>query len=224
MSDAARHRLPRLLAGAALVLGALAPFAGSPFLVHHATVDVAALAHSVEREEDHVTALELAQWIKDRRVGLRIIDVRSAAEYEAYHVPGAERIPLDSIATAPFRAGETVVLYSEGGTHAAQAWVFLRALGYREVFFLRGGLYEWLERVMNPTIAAGAPAAEQAEFARAAALSRYFGGVPRRDAPTPPTDAIIAPPTVRDTVVHSAVPLPPRSTIVRVNEVRRRGC
>ena len=224
MSNSARSRLLRALGGGALALGALALFAGSPFRAHHATVDVAALAHSVQHEEDHVTALELAQWIKDRRPGLRIIDVRSSAEYEAYHVPGAEWIPLDSIATTPFRAGETLVLYSEGGTHAAQAWVFLRALGYREVFFLRGGLYEWLDRVMNPTIAADASATERAEFARAAALSRYFGGIPRSDAPRVPTDAITVPPAARDTSRRPAVPLPARSTIARVNEVRRRGC
>ena len=57
-----------------------------------------------------------------------------------YHVPTAERVPLDSLAHVRFAADETIVLYSEGGAHAAQAWVFLRALGYDNVYFLRGGL------------------------------------------------------------------------------------
>ena len=118
-------------------------------------IDVASLARSVAREEDHVTALELAQWIKDRRPGLRVLDLRSPEEYTAYHVPRAEHLSLDSLATTTFRADETIVLYSEGGPHAAQAWVFLRALGYQRVFFLRGGLYEWLEQVLNPILAEG---------------------------------------------------------------------
>ena len=127
------------------------PEARTPRATHRSTLRRS--RDTVVREEDHVTALELAQWIKERRLGLRIVDVRSAEEYATYHVPRAEHFTLDSLATGPFRRDETIVLYSEGGAHAAQAWVFLRALGYPKVFFLRGGLYEWLDQVMNPTLA-----------------------------------------------------------------------
>jgi rhodanese-related sulfurtransferase len=216
------RRLTRGLAVGAFGLALLAPFAGSPYAGRHAAIDVAALARSVAQEEDHVTALELAQWIKDRRQGLRIIDLRSPEEYGTYHVPRAEHLALDSLTTMPFRADETIVLYSEGGTHAAQAWVFLRALGYRKVFFLRGGLYEWLEQVMNPTLADTTPAARDS-FNRAAALSRYFGGVPRSDLrPSPREDAIQLP--RGDSSAHSVVPLPAKSTADRALQVRRRGC
>src|SRR5436190_9196739 len=144
--------LVRRLAVSAGTLGVMAPFAGSPYVARHASVDVEQLARTVVREEDHVTAIELAEWIKNRRAGLRIVDVRPRGDFDAYHLPGAEHMAVDSVATTPFRAGETIVLYSEGGAHAAQAWVFLRALGYKKVYFLRGGLYEWLEQVMNPTL------------------------------------------------------------------------
>src|SRR5437868_15225004 len=123
----ARKRATRLLATAAIGLAILASLAGSPYRAHHGTIDVALLAQPVTREEDHVTALELAKWIKERRPGLRVLDVRSRQEYDAYHVPTAEHLSLDSVATTPFQARETLVLYSEGGAHAAQAWVFLRA-------------------------------------------------------------------------------------------------
>lgn len=216
--------IPRLLATLAVVLAVAAPFAGSPYTHRNATVDVSSLARAVEREEDHVTALELAAWIKERRPGLRIVDVRSVEEYSAYHVPGAERLGLEALAGTRFLPTETIVLYSEGGAHAAQAWVFLRALGYRNVFFLRGGLYEWLEQVMNPTLPADATPAARKAFERAAALSRYFGGVPRSDAAPWRDDAIRLTGGVRDSLSPSAVPLAAHSTQARVVEVRRRGC
>ena len=223
MSTGRDNRMLRPLAVAALVLGILAPFGGSPYRARHGAIDVAALAHTVAREEDHVTALELAQWIKDRRPGLRVLDVRSAEEYAAFHIPKAEHMPIDSLTAIAFRADETLVLYSEGGTHAAQAWVFLRALGNRNVYFLRGGLYEWLEQVMNPTLA-DTSAGGRAAFAHAAVLSRYFGGVPRSDLHIRPSDddAIRLP--KRGDSTQSAVPLPKHPVADRLLQVRRRGC
>jgi len=221
MSGNRERWIARGLAAVALTLGLLAPLAGSPYRANHAAIDVPALARTVAREEDHVTALELAQWIKDRRAGLRVLDVRSPEEYERYHLPTAEHLALDSLTIVPFHADDTLVLYSEGGAHAAQAWVLLRALGYRNVYFLRGGLYEWLEQVMNPTLADTTAAGRDA-FARAATLSRYFGGVPRSDIRTPPADESIALPGA--TRATSVVPLPTRTTSTRLDAIRRRGC
>ena len=219
--DTAR-RIVRWLGVLAMALAVLAPFAGSPYAPRHASIDVAALAQTVVREEDHVTALELAQWIKEQRPGLRIVDVRPTEEYQSYHVPRAENFSLDSLATGPFRRDETIVLYSEGGAHAAQAWVFLRALGYPKVFFLRGGLYEWLDQVMNPTLA-DTTAAARAAFDKAAVLGRYFGGVPRSDLRPSREDSIRIP--VADSAGRGrAVPLPAKSTEAKLLQVRRRGC
>jgi len=179
----------RWLLGSAALAGALAPFAGSPYRRassgHGAqraagAVDVAELARAVADEEDHVSAVELAAWIRAGEPRLRVVDVRTASEFAAYHIPGAEHIPLERVATARFADDETVVLYSELGVHAGQAWVFVRALGHRRAYFLRNGLHEWLDDVMSPTIAEDAPAEAQAAFERVAELSQWFGGTPRR--------------------------------------------
>jgi hypothetical protein len=74
---------------------------------------------------------------------------------------------------------------------------------------------------MNPTLADTTAAARDA-FSRAAALSRYFGGVPRSDIRTPPAEESIALPGAPR--ANSAVPLPGRTTAARVDAVRRRGC
>jgi hypothetical protein len=43
----------------------------------------------------------------------------------------------------------------------------------QNVFFLRGGLYEWLEQVMNPRVASTTPQAERDSIR---ALTLWFGG------------------------------------------------
>jgi rhodanese-related sulfurtransferase len=178
----------RWLAGSAAVAGALAPLAGSPYrraaeprtaASARGAIDVAELARVVADQDDHVSAVDLAAWIRAGKPGLRVVDVRSPSEFHAYHIPGAENVPIESLAAMPFSSEDTVVLYSEVGVHGAQAWVFLRALGHRKVFFLRNGLHEWLDDVLSPTIAEDAPAEAQAAFARVAELSRWFGGMPR---------------------------------------------
>lgn len=167
----------------AVVLAALAPLAGSPFAAGRARVDVTELARQVENEQDHVTALELAAWIKERRPNLRVLDLRSVAQFDSMHIPGAERVALDSLASLEWRRRDTVVLYSEAGAHAAQGWVFLRALGLTQVYFLQGGFSEWIDQVLSPTLAVDATPAERVAYARASILSRYFGGAPQTGVP-----------------------------------------
>ena len=170
----------RILAVLAISLAALAAVAGSPRRNSTSSLDIAALAHEVQTETDHVTAIELARWIRDRKPNLRIIDIRDSAEFEQYHVPEAERLPIEEVVNTPLKPGETIVLYSGGGAHAAQAWVLLRARGEKNVFFLRGGIAEWLDEVMNARIPSEATEEQRAQADSIAALSRYFGGVPRQ--------------------------------------------
>jgi rhodanese-related sulfurtransferase len=167
--------IPRILGGAALFLGALAVVAGTPDRSRPA-LDIRMLAREVSDEADHVTAVELARRIRDREPGLRIIDVRDSAEFEEFHIPRAERISLDRLVNEPFKPTENIVLYSGGGAHAAQAWVFMRARGFNRVFFLRGGIDEWLDEVMKPELPSSASSKERAFIDSVSALSRYFGG------------------------------------------------
>lgn len=203
----------RVLATAASILAASALVAGSPEPSVPGVVDIARLARSVEAEADHVDALELAAWIKERKAGLRVIDVRPEADFEEYHIPSAEWISLSQLASTPFAPDETVVLYSDGGAHAAQGWVFLQLAGHRRAYFLRGGLLDWLEDVMNPRVAVGASDSATASYERASELSRYFGGQP-----------------VRETGGASGIPLPvtsPRDagTVQSlIRKKKKRGC
>lgn len=160
----------RLLLIAAIAAGLLAAVAGEP-----SRIDVKGLASAIEREEDHVSAIELARWIRDRKPGLRVIDLRTAEQFEEYHLPRAEHSSMSALFETSFAPDETIVLVSDGGAHAAQAWVLLQARGHRRSFFLSGGVQAWLVEVMNPV------PGNDADME----LSRYFGGSPRAgDAPS----------------------------------------
>jgi rhodanese-related sulfurtransferase len=176
-------RLHRALAGLAATFGLAAALVDAT-----PAVDAATLAADIEAERDHISAPELADRIMRGDPTLRLFDLRSRAEYDTLHIPTATHATLDDLSRQSFARDATVVVYSEGSAHAAQAWVLLRVRGLRNVYFLREGIYEWLARVHDPRLAADATAAERAEFDRAVAMSRFFGGsartgVPRSEVP-----------------------------------------
>lgn len=170
--------LNQRLAVGALTLGLLAVFA-RPHRGNVVTLDVRELAAIVDKEGDHVTASDLAGWIVAGRSDYRLIDLRSEKEYGEYHIPTAENVTLTALPDASLLANERIVLYSEGGIHASQAWMLLRAKGFRNAYTLKGGLDQWKEDVLFPTLADSATPQEKAHFERAMALARFFGGSPR---------------------------------------------
>ncbi len=178
--------LERKLALLALTLGGVALFA-NPYRGPGVRLDTRELAQVVQTEVDHVSVDELAGWIVTGRADYRLIDLRDPKAFAEYHVPTAENVPLAEL--GPERVGrpEKLVLYSDGGIHAAQAWMLLRAQGYKSVYSLRGGLEEWKDQVLFPTLSASATPAERAAFERRVQLARFFGGTPRQGGVEPAT-------------------------------------
>ena len=215
MTTDARRRpgIERMLAVVAVVGGALAVVAGSPTRATRGSVDVTELARIVEHEEDHVTAVELAKWIRDDKPRLRILDIRADSEFDDFHIPGATRVPLAQIARMPLDSAATYVVYSEGGTHAAQGWFLLRARGMKNVFFLRGGLYEWLEQVMNPRVASTTPQVQRDSIR---ALTLWFGGK---------MTVVDSASTTTPSALDGALSAPHKSdTRETIRKIRRRAC
>jgi rhodanese-related sulfurtransferase len=166
-------------------------------------------------QHDHISAIELAERIVSRDTKLQIFDLRSRSEYEELHIPTAKYTTIDEVAREPIPRDSTIVLYSEGRAPSAQISEVLRTRGYRNVFFLREGIYEWISRVREPRLAVDATTAERDEFQRAAELSRFFGGVPISGVPRSEV------PTGYWT---GAAHHRPASTQQAVTKIRRRGC
>ena len=76
--------------------------------------------------------------------GARVIDVREPAEFtgELGHVPGAELVPLSTLAAAaaPWRRDGDLLIVCRSGGRSARAAMQLRAMGFTRVMNLAGGM------------------------------------------------------------------------------------
>jgi rhodanese-related sulfurtransferase len=187
----------RALALCALILGAAAPLVQ----VGDAAPERDAAAMKAEREADEVTAIQVARWIREHKSGLRVIDLRPAADFESYHIPGSVNRSLQTVVSRDASAENTVVLLADNGPHAVEARARIRQDSKATIYILRGGIDEWLAEVMNPALATKATPEEERAFEEQAALSRYFGGQPRRGDVEKP-----------------------KSATERITTMRRRGC
>ena len=84
----------------------------------------------------------------------------------------------------------------------------------KNVFFLRGGLYEWLEQVMNPRVASTTPQAQRDSIR---ALTLWFGGKMQVVDSTSATTV----PSVLDGALSAPRKSDARETI---RKIRRRAC
>ena len=75
-----------------------------------------------------------------------ILDVRTVAEYQEKHIPGAVNIPNEIIGTEEIpelpEKGQLILVYCRSGNRSKQAASKLAALGYSNVFEF-GGINSW---------------------------------------------------------------------------------
>jgi rhodanese-related sulfurtransferase len=161
------------------------------------SAQAASLARMVAAGDDHVTVQELSDWlIKDRR-DFELVDIRELQEFDAAHIEGARHIPLAGLlaeqALNSLPAGRTIVVYSNGSAHAAQAALLLRLAG-REALALLGG-YNYWHAYLNDPKAAGVAEMDAAQRAQYQAVACYFAGEYVAAAGLVPKGGKVAPPT-----------------------------
>lgn len=164
----------RWLAGAALLLAGLAPLAGAP-----ATAPGRPAGTSEAGPAGRISAVEVARALRARDPSLRLIDLRSEAAYEAFHLPRAERRDPARLDELPVDVERRIVVYAATADAAARARRTLAAAGHPSPRYLADGVGEWTRDVMNPVLPADAGPEARERFRELAELSRYFGGLPR---------------------------------------------
>ncbi|SCG74587.1 rhodanese-like domain-containing protein [Micromonospora inositola] len=95
----------------------------------------------------------------DSGQGPRLLDVRTPAEFETSHIPGAYNVPLDLLKEhrdeLRTHLAEDVVLICRSGTRATQAEQALAGVGLPNLKVLDGGMLAW--QAADAPIKQGAP-------------------------------------------------------------------
>ena len=89
--------------------------------------------------------INVAQAAQKRDAGAFILDVRTPAEYEEYHVPGSTLIPVDELAkrVSEVPKDKEVVVVCRSGNRSGTGRDLLLQAGFPQVTSLAGGLQAW---------------------------------------------------------------------------------
>lgn len=107
-----------------------------------------------------VTTAQLSRLLEDRNsAALFVLDVRTPAEWEVSHIPGARRVDpgADPAVLAGVAKETAIVTYCAVGYRSAEFATRLRAAGFTNVRNLEGSIFEWANE-HRPLVSNGARA------------------------------------------------------------------
>ncbi|GAB4492499.1 MAG: hypothetical protein Fur0016_24800 [Anaerolineales bacterium] len=97
-----------------------------------------------------ITPAELFKARYDQTIILTLLDVRPEADYNLFHLRGAQNVPADQLKSripellATAAPNAVYVVMSNDETLATQAWRLLTAQSVPNVYILEGGLNHWI--------------------------------------------------------------------------------
>ncbi len=108
-----------------------------------------------------IDAQELRELVDD---GARLVDCRTAGEFERGHIPGAELVTPQEVTAAAqgWDPAEPVVIYCATGARSSVAAQQLASMGF-EVYDYRAGLVAWDGDVVAGEAQAAAPQTPQTD-------------------------------------------------------------
>lgn len=101
-----------------------------------------------------ISPTEAAFHIMNNNKNYKLIDIRPAAEYQKFSLPGAINMPLKKFAdksTIEYLnpenevSGVKKILYSNGNISADKVWLIMKRKGYNNFYVLEGGLNNFVE-------------------------------------------------------------------------------
>ncbi|HLE15756.1 MAG TPA: YeeE/YedE thiosulfate transporter family protein [Anaerolineales bacterium] len=143
----------RRYAGAAVLAlaGVLVLLIGQPTTSEKWTRLASTKDQALAAREVQIHPGELLATRADDQINLVMLDVRSEADFNQFHLQGGRRLPQDQIESViptlllEPAANTVYVLMSNDETAATQAWKTMVAQSVPNVYILEGGINHWLE-------------------------------------------------------------------------------
>jgi sulfur-carrier protein adenylyltransferase/sulfurtransferase len=102
---------------------------------------------------DEVTVQELKRALDHPELGIKILDVREAAEYQIARIDGVRLLPLSELAQrlSELAPNQPYYIHCHHGVRSLRAVHLLRQNGFRQVKSVKGGLAAWSNEI-DPTV------------------------------------------------------------------------
>ena len=119
------------------------------FLVLFAILAAAFVGVASAEDPSSIEPQALSERMESGDTELLVLDVRSAAEFDEGHIPGAINVPHDVLGERIAELGPAgardVVVYCRSGRRSAIALEALKGAGFSRLFHLEGDYLRWSE-------------------------------------------------------------------------------
>ena len=99
------------------------------------------------RDVKHLSTEDLAIWLERKDIELPLLlDARKEEEYQVSHLQNARLVPsiIDDLVTwNGIDACTPIVVYCSVGYRSGKVASYLKSLGYKKVFNLKGSIFKW---------------------------------------------------------------------------------
>jgi len=143
--------------GVLLLLVGLAALRGQPGAQRRWTRVAATAGEQLDNREVYVHPMEVAELTQDTAVYTRVLDVRSEAHFNLFHLRNSRHTTLDELEEPEFikemknaPGNQVVFTVSNDESRATQAWKLLVAQGVGNVYIVEGGINGWLRLFAPP--------------------------------------------------------------------------
>jgi len=157
--------LNKILSFFAILLSAFALIAGNPF----------------SSKQSYITPEQFADSLIARKQNLKVVDLRSAEGFRNYHIPNSSNVNLAGLSSVSLSKNDMIVFYSGRDNDSKTAQYEFEKKGFKNVYFLKGGIDGWMNKVIFPVLLQNASETEKKEFEKLERRSMYFGGQPERE-------------------------------------------
>jgi adenylyltransferase/sulfurtransferase len=97
---------------------------------------------------DEVSIHDMKRALENPGLGIMVIDVREPDEHRLAHIPGAQLVPLSTLACrfGELNPSQPTYVHCKSGVRSLRAVHFLRNQGFKDVKSVQGGIMAWLEQ------------------------------------------------------------------------------